>query len=527
MESATQPGDQTALCKPCDSRLQRASGLATRLLQIAAIQPEATVVTTTNAEVSYASMAAAVESIAAQLELQFCDGHGDRVILLLPNSVEYIAAFYGVLLAGGVVVPVAPKTESETLRRIAAATNAVHIITTADVLAGRNDLQDLPIHVLRSPIDDANHRPTRGIPGMCDSDQLAAIFYTGGTSGMPKGVMLSHSNLISNAMSIGQYLKITKADNPLCVLPFMHAFGNSVLQSHLLAGARLTLCGHAAFPQTIVDGIIAHQCSSLSGVPDFFRLLLSRTSLGQLPLPDLRYMAVAGGALPQHLVLEMAERIKPAQFFVMYGQTEATARLAYVPPERLFDRPDGAIGRAIPGVTLEVVNEKGTLADTGTVGELRARGPNVMLGYWKDSEETNARIRGGWLYTGDLATCDEQGWLVLRGRDNSFLKIAGFRVHPQELEEFAVRRLGANQAVAVPINAKLGTRLALFLKFDMEQAPAIPVLMATCRTELPHHLAPETIQLVDEFPFNHAMKIDRPALSKIAEQSLSQRLVPV
>ena len=193
--------------------------------------------------------------------------------------------------------------------------------------------------------------------------------------------MLSHRNLIENALSIQQYLSIDERDRPLCVLPFYHAFGNSVLQSHLLAGANLILDGKTLFPETLMTAMVRHQATSLSAVPDLVRLLLERTSLGKTPLPSLRYMTVAGGALQRELALMMAERIAPASFFTMYGQTEATARLAYVPPEKLTELPAGCIGRAVPGVELEVVDDNGIVLPPGEIGELRARGPNVMLGY--------------------------------------------------------------------------------------------------------------------------------------------------
>lgn len=510
--------------------------LGLKFLHIAAARSESPLVCTADAQFSYSSLAVAALSLSRLLESARVSEEnstaepGARVVVLLPNSPEYLAAFYGVLLAGGVVVPVAPKIEAETLRRIVETTSATHIITTAHILAARHDLQAIPAQTVDWSSNDGTGTAVEGWlsenrTNVDDDNHLAAIFFTGGTSGTPKGVMLSHRNLISNAESIRQYLGLTETDNPLCILPFMHAFGNSVLQSHVLAGSRLTLCGHTAFPQTIVDGLKTHACTSLSGVPDLFRMLLSRTALGQAALPDLRYMAVAGGALPQPLALELAEKIKPARFFVMYGQTEATARLAYVPPERLLDRPDGAIGQPVPGVTLEIVTPEGVPVAPGDVGELRARGPNIMLGYWSDPDETAGRIRDGWLYTGDLASRGENDWIVLRGRSNSFVKIAGFRVHPQELEEFAARRLGADQAVAVPFNGTVGTRLALFLKFAAEPTPGLADLLAACRAELPHYLAPEIIQLVDEFPLNHAMKIDRPALSQRAEEALLQRRI--
>lgn len=227
-------------------------------------------------------------------------------------------------------------------------------------------------------------------------NELAAVFFTGGSTGVPKGVMLSHRNLISNARSIQDYLSLGADERPLFLLPFQHAFGNSVLQSHLLAGAELVIDGNTSFPETIVTALARHECSSLSGVPDLFRLLLDSSSLGQTALPKLRQMMVAGGSLRRELALEMARRIRPAEFFVMYGQTEATARLAYVSPDRLTDAlTDGCIGLAIPGVTLEVVDERDAPVAPGETGELRVRGPNVMLGYWRDPAATRFRRQVG------------------------------------------------------------------------------------------------------------------------------------
>lgn len=488
-------------------------------------RPEAPALTTRGGCWSYGRLLAAALVVASRLRADPAFHPGDRVILLLPNSAEYAAAFYGILLAGGVVVPVPPKAEAGTLAQIAESTAAMGIVADPQVVRSRDDLKGLPLEVV-----DLSCRPEiagpPGAPAAGPADnELAAIFFTAGSTGTPKGVMLSHHNFIANARSIQQYLRITDADRPLCVLPFHHAFGNSVWQSHLLAGAHLILDGHTAFPETIIQALAKHGCTSLSAVPDLFRMLLERSSLGEARLPSLRYMAVAGGALRHELVLDMSQRIAPAEFFVMYGQTEATARLAFVPPERLAGLPAGCIGRAVPEVTLEVVDEQGACLPPGAVGELRAKGPNVMLGYWRDAAATAERIRSGWLYTGDLAAVDESGWIVHKGRRNALVKIAGFRVHPADLEDFAVRRLAAGQAVAVAFEARdVGTRLALYLKpANAGGALTISELLARCRAELPRHMVPDLVQIVDEFPLNHALKIDRPLLSRLAEERSAHR----
>lgn len=495
--------------------------LGVEILRVAARDPDALAVLTPGNRWTYVELLTRALSIARTIRDLPGYSTGARVVLLLANSPEYIAALIGISLADAVVVPIPPRAEREQIQHAIRSTEAIGVITSS-ATAGRQDwLTTGPVvSVHESPFEDSTIREPRSA-----DDDLAAIFFTAGSTGTPKGVMLSHRNLISNARSIQAYLEITSADRPLCVLPFHHAFGNSVLTSHLLAGAELVLAGNTAFPETLVETLGRFECTSLSGVPDLFRVMLERTSLGQTPIPTVRALAVAGGALRHDLALDLARRVAPARLFVMYGQTEATARLSYVPPEELDLHPSGGIGRGVPGVTLEVADVEGNPAPLGEIGELRARGPNVMLGYWRDPVATAERIRDGWLYTGDLATMEADGWVVIRGRQSALVKIAGFRVHPAELEEFALRRLPASHAVAVAFDSPaVGTRLALFLKLSPgECRGGLAELTARCRSELPRHVVPEVIEIVDEFPLNHAMKIDRPLLVRVAEQATMRR----
>ncbi|HTI49883.1 MAG TPA: AMP-binding protein [Planctomycetaceae bacterium] len=496
--------------------------------QVAANRAEAHAFSTAAGDWTYGQLLCAAEAVAARVRMHTALTPGSRIVSLLPNSPDYAAVFYGVLLAGGVVVPLPPRIEAGILQSIVESTMASLMIVDARVLKARPDLRDRPVEILSFQHRASSAAVPVGGDAQVSGKELAAIFFTGGSSGIPKGVMLSHANLISNARAIQEYLQIGASDRPLCVLPFHHAFGNSVLQSHLLTGAQLVLDGQPAFPETLIEALATRACTSVSGVPELFRRLLDRSSLGSVSLPALRYMAVAGGALPRNAALEVARRIAPAEFFVMYGQTEATARLAFVPPVRLGDAPDGAIGRAIPGVTLEVVDDADAPANPDTIGELRAKGPGVMLGYWRDPAATSEQIREGWLYTGDLAAVDSQGAIVLKGRRNSFVKIAGFRVQPSDLEEFAIRRMGVAQAVAVAYESPgSGTRLALFVRAaEAAGCRTASQAMALCRAELPGHMVPEFIQFIDEFPLNHALKIDRPLLAQWAQHEAASRRTP-
>nr|MDQ3331092.1 AMP-binding protein [Planctomycetota bacterium] len=261
---------------------------------------------------------------------------GDRVVLLLENGPEYAAALYGTLLACGVVVPLPPNAESSRVEHAIQATDARCVLSSAKVVRRRR--QQLAAEPAVLKLAATTDQVVRNETALPIDDSLAAIFFTSGSSGEPKGVTLSHANLLSNAASIIEYLGITSNERALGLLPFYHAFGNSVLQTHLLTGATIVLAESSIFPETILDAVRDHNVTSLSGVPDLFRTLLSRTSFGEVNLPSLRYLAVAGGRLDPDQAQTLAFRAAPAKLIIMYGQTEATARLSYLPAEEFEDR---------------------------------------------------------------------------------------------------------------------------------------------------------------------------------------------
>jgi acyl-CoA synthetase (AMP-forming)/AMP-acid ligase II len=489
--------------------------------------PERAALVSASASYRYGDLLLAARVIEERLRGDAAFRAGDRVALLLPNGPEYVAAFYGTLLAGGIVVPIPPDVEPDRLRRLVEISEARLLFTTDAVLKKRPAPGSVEHEALAIDPDPAagrlegRNRMTfagRRAESLSEGGEPAAIFFTSGSTGEPKGVTLSHTNLIANAASIREYLGITADERPLGLLPFYHAFGNSVLQSHLLTGAAIVLAGSLLFPETILEAVREHGVTSLSGVPDVFRTLMARTSLGEIELPSLRYLAVAGGRLDPDQAIVLARRVAPAKLVVMYGQTEATARLSYLPPELLEER-FGSIGRGIPGVELQVMGEGGYPVAPGETGEIRARGPNVMLGYWRDPKGTAATVRDGWLYTGDLATVDADGFVYPQGRRNGIVKIAGYRVHPSELEDFVLRELSVLQAVAVDYEAPgIGTRLALFVQpWGADRRVEAEEVRGLCARSLPRHKVPEHVEVLDRFPLNNAYKIDRPALRRRAE----------
>jgi acyl-CoA synthetase (AMP-forming)/AMP-acid ligase II len=247
--------------------------------------------------------------------------------------------------------------------------------------------------------------------------------------------MLSHKNLIANTKSIIKYLKLTKNDRILIVLPFYYCYGLSLLHTHLKVGGAIAFNNTFMFIGTVINNLKKYRCTGFSGVPSHFQILLRKSdSFKKTKFPDLKYVTQAGGKLHSVFIEEFMKYFPNIKFWVMYGQTEATARLAYLPPEKLPEKL-GSLGKAIPGVTLELLKEDGSHTLLGETGEIVAGGDNIMKGYYKDEEMTRQTIRNGKLYTGDLAVQDEEGFFYITARKKEIIKVGGERVSPKEVEE--------------------------------------------------------------------------------------------
>jgi long-chain acyl-CoA synthetase len=436
---------------------------------------------------------------------------GAPVALQLSNSAEYLAAFYGTLLADCVVVPLPAALEQARREKIYELCRPIALISrTEDFNAQENEPS---VVVVRLP-ENGGEAVSLPAPRRQGSD-LAMLLFTSGSTGMPKGVMLSHRNLLANADSILRELPIRADDRALVVLPFCHAFGNSILQTHVLSGATLLLYGAPTFPAAVIDALRDWHATSFSAVPEVYAMILKYGRLGERPLPDLRYMAVAGGALRYDLSADIVKRIAPAPFHVMYGQSEATARLASLPPQQLHGHRD-SIGKPIWGVELCVMDEANRELPPGAVGMLCARGDNVMLGYWQDPAATaEALSSDGWLRTGDLAHRDEDGYFYLDGRANLLVKIQGHRVHPLEIEGLVEANFPHARAVAIPKVQGEETRFALFLAARDDHPIDVDKIRAMCQRELPGYKVPVHFEVLDRFPLTSGYKVDRAALARL------------
>lgn len=483
---------------------ERPGRLPQLLFQRADSHPEHPFVLTATGQWSYADVAGLVRELSSRLRASPDCQAGDRIVIALQNSLEYIVSLLGTMAAGMVAVPVPPDMEINRLQRI------ISLAAPTRILASGAWLKKFRAATASQPVMTAAMESAYGrhVP-----DELAAIMFTSGSTGVPKGVMLTHGNLCANAASIVKYLQISSNERAAVVVPFYHAMGNSILTSHLAAGGTLLLGQSIMFPEDLLDNIDHYAATSLSGVPEVFHRLLEHSSLPQRHLPSLRYMSVAGGRLSSPAVERVRNAIAPARFFVMYGQTEATARLSYVPPQMLSEKL-GSIGVAVPGVTLQIVDADGQALPAEAIGELRAAGANISPGYWCDPETTQQVFRDGWLYTGDVGRIDRDGFIHLEGRQKGFLKRYGFRMHTREIDEFLMQRLHLRQAVTIAFPREGEPGLAVFAQPRVGQTCSREELQRICATSLPRFKQPDYFEIVDEFPLNDSLKIDQHALQQ-------------
>jgi len=332
--------------------------------------------------------------------------------------------------------------------------------------------------------------------------------FTSGSTGRPRGVMVSHANIMANTESILQYLDLTENDRIMAVLPFHYCFGTSLLHTHLRVGASLVIGSNFVYPEVVLQRMLDAECTGFAGVPSHFQLLLRNSSLRKKRFPHLRYVQQAGGHLAPAYLRELQEALPHTRIFVMYGQTEGTSRLSYLPPD-LLEKKLGSIGKGIPGVRLRVLNESGGEVSQGEVGEIVAEGENVAQGYWRVPAESAVSFRNGMLYTGDHATVDHEGFIYIVGRAKDFVKCGGKRVSCRQLEEQLLEFEGLLEAAVVGMpDDILGEAVKAFIVPRTSDSKGLAArILRFCKERLPPQLVPREIVVLDALPKNTAGKV--------------------
>jgi acyl-CoA synthetase (AMP-forming)/AMP-acid ligase II len=443
---------------------------------------------------------------------------GSRIGLLGPNSLFWVASYLAVVKLGHVAVPLSEKTTPADVRRSLGLAGCAAVCADRRILRTFREVLGEGLALLT---DEALTTPDREPwwPDCAPPDPStdAVLMFTSGSTSRPKAVRVTHRNIQANTESILSYLGLRPDDRILVILPFYYCYGASLLHTHLRAGAALVLCNSFVFPETAVDLMEREGCTEFAGVPSSFQLLLRAGSFAVRPLPALRIIQAAGGRLPPVLIEELLAAKPGPRLFVMYGQTEATARLSYLPPDRLRDKL-GSIGRGIPGVELRVLDECGRPVAPGEQGEIYARGENVSPGYCDDPDETADKFTPHGLRTGDIAVADDDGFIYVVDRKDDFIKSWGHRVSSQEIEACALRLPGVVLAAAVGVpDDAAGEAIVLFVTSEPSSPLTGREVLAFCGRHLPRHLTPRSVLMVDALPLTPNGKVAKVQLRAIAE----------
>ena len=333
-----------------------------------------------------------------------------------------------------------------------------------------------------------------------DPDAVTLLLYTSGSTGRPRAVMQTMRNIAENARSIVSYLGLTRRDRAMLILPLSYCYGRSVLQTHLLVGGSVFLDRRFTYPSIVLAAIGSEGCTGFAGVPLTYELLRRHAPPDPQSMPSLRYLTQAGGAMRPETIDWARTAFDPARLFVMYGQTEATARLAYLPPERATEKR-GSIGVPIPNVVLRIVDDDGNDVEPGSSGHLIARGPNVTPGYFDAPEDTASILRDGWLWTGDVARRDEDGFFYIVGRAKEILKIGGYRVSPAQIERVLSEHADVEDVAVAGVEDELtGEASAALVVLRSGAVVTVGELQRFCRERLAHPLVPRILRLVAGAP---------------------------
>ena len=534
----------------------------------------------------------------------------ERIGIFSENNPFFVAAYLGIIQAGMVAVPFQTEIGEKSFQRIVASAGIRRLFVSrrfeskvrpwAEAVEcrvqseecekskgePRNTLNTRSQNSATPPIHHsapASLHHSRPAPS-ASSSPLAALMFTSGSTGEPKGVMITHRNIECNARDIIQYMGLTAEDRCMVVLPFHYCFGLSLLHTHMMTGGSVVLNNDfRLYPETVLREMQEKECTGIAGVPSTYQILLRKSRFRQMSFPKLRWFQQAGGKLPNPCIQEIRESFPHVKYFLMYGQTEATARLSYLPPERLTDKL-GSIGTGLPSTKLEVLKADGTPvkpsgqrtedreqrtvrsptvnsrqstvdsppaqdppstvppsalmcdsqpstlnsqpvapAFSDEIGEIVATGDNISPGYWNDPEETAKYFRDWKLYTGDLARVDEDGFIFIVERERDMIKSGGNRVSAKEIEDVIaeIPEVVEVAVVGAP-HELLGESIRAFVVLHPKAVTSETEVLMHCRKRLPAFKTPAEVVFLKAMPHNSAGKVLKKELKGLIQSPASQ-----
>ena len=467
-------------------------------------------------EVSYGALLGQTEWLAARLTGELGWQRGERAALWLKNCPQFVPALFGVLDAGGVVVPINNFLKPDEVSFILRDAGVKVLITEAAMAESVAKLQALHPELRVVLVEDfgtpaagaeAASNEKRAGEGAGQGD-LAVIIYTSGTTGRPKGAMLSHGNLLHNVESCRVMLAALDHDRFVVLLPMFHSFMLTVgVLLPLLVGGSLVVVRSMHPAKNIVQEIIRRDATILPAVPQLFRMLAAAARTVQLPLR----LCVSGGApLPREIWREFTAAAK-IPLLEGYGLSETSPVASMNPPAGPWK--EGSIGVPVLNVEMSVQADDGRMLGVRETGEICVRGGNVMQGYWKQPEETQKAIRDGWLLTGDLGHRDEDGYYFITDRKKDMLLVNGINVYPREIEERLYQYPGVKEAAVIGIpDARKGEQPLAFVVANDGVTLDAAAIREYLRERLADYKVPRRVVFLPALPRNPTGKVLKTAL---------------
>ena len=448
---------------------------------------------------------------------------GDRVVLMSPTVPEFGVGYLGILTAGATVVPLNPLFKAEEVRYVLEDSGAAAMVGLEASLpllrAARAGLgRGCPILSLDGPAGGEagdmsfSEAAPAGLPvsaAAAAAEQVAVCLYTSGTTGRPKGALLSHANLIANVQSFRTVLHVSEEDVFLAALPLFHAYGATVLFLEPLSMGATIVVEPRFVPEAVLRALVQHRVTLFAGVPSMYAVLAA----GPRPAGDISSLrlCISGGAPLPVAVAEAFEAKYGVPIYEGYGPTECAPVLTVNPP--FGTRKLGSVGPPIPQVELRIVDDHGNTLPPGEVGEIVARGPNVMQGYLNRPAETAAVLRDGWYHTGDLGRVDEDGYYYIVDRKTDLILVGGLNVYPREVELVLTGHPAVAEAAVVGVpDAIRGEAPKAFVILRNGECVAPQDLLQWCRQRLANYKVPRSIALVEDLPRTVTGKILKTAI---------------
>ncbi|WP_366922233.1 long-chain fatty acid--CoA ligase [Metallumcola ferriviriculae] len=457
---------------------------------------------------------------------------GDRVVLMLDNTPEFVIAYFGIILAQAVIVPVNPRYRQREVQVIIEDCQPKVLITTADNVTMIEAIQQQVNSIENIFITDSANiegilnweqllKPVLGSgQNQVKDDDVIEFLYTSGTTGIPKGAMLSHTNLYSNAVEFARILEFSADERSLVLAPIYHSAAQTcVMNATLVSGGTLVLKDRWISAEDTLQAFQDKKITFFFGPPTMYAFILNHPELPKYDVSALRVAFTGAASLPEG-VFNRFKEVFGFEIVEGYGLSEASPVVATNPFRGA--KKLGSVGQAFPGVDIKIVDSDDNEVPTGTVGEITCHGPNVMQGYYQKPDETKQSLKDGWLHTGDMGYVDEDGYYYIVDRKKDMIIRGGLNIYPREVEEVLYSHPKVLEAAVIGVpHSDMGEvpKAVIVLKDSIKSSA--DDIRGYCREQLSSYKVPQFFEFVTELPKTSTGKILKRELRKQGKSSNS------